>query len=306
MNFKDSSEFLEYLQKIWHVEKNLSKDAEQQKWRKDFMKISKDRGTKNELDVSKIAYKKNHYNEMVQSYMNELIPLLEKNQAEQIGNNITIGSVNSNVINAVCTTDKNGNYAVVMNSSLFTYLHKYGKISLAIPKPSIVTFCNRKEFKEITRDDLEEYLIELPQIYFKINEPKGPMIHLEEKYTMVHMKILEIAEKFAIGHELGHYFCGHLDNKQNTELFLNDLEKLKNNNHKIEFEADDFGFRLISDERNKNSLEVIKAGIYLLFQGLNSLNPYASESHPAPIERMNRLLDKIEPQKTTHNTVYIS
>ena len=304
MKFKDSSEFLEYLQRVWHVEKKPNDDAENRKWRAEFEKISKDRGTKNGLDVSKMTFKPNHYNEMVQSYVANLIPLLEKKQAEQIGKNITIGSVNSNVINAVCTTDSNGNYAVVMNSSLFTYLHKYGKILLAIPKPSIVTFCNRKDAKEITRIDLEEYLKELPKIYFNTNEPKGPMIHLEEKYTMVHMQILKIAEKFAIGHELGHYFCGHLDDNQNTELFLNDFEKLKNDNHKIEFEADDFGYQLVSDKRNKISLETIKAGIYLLFQGLNSLNPYASESHPAPIERMNRLLDKIEPKKTTHNTVY--
>lgn len=304
MNFKDSSEFLEYLQKVWHSEKKISNDAEQKKWREDFTKISSDRGAKNGLDTSKIVHKRNHYDEMVQSYVKELVLLLEENHAKQIGKIITVGSVNSNSINAVCTTDTNGNYAVVINSSLFTYLHKYGKILLAIQNPTIVTFCNRKDYKEITKKDLEDYLIELPKIYFEVNEPKGPMIHLDDNHTMVHMKILEIAEKFAIGHELGHYFCGHLDNGENTELFLNDLEKLKNDNYKIEFEADDFGFDLISDIRNKNSSEIIKSGIYLLFQGLNSLNPYASESHPAPRARMKRLLDKLETRKTTHNNAY--
>ncbi|MFV1884639.1 MAG: hypothetical protein ACMZ7B_09140 [Balneola sp.] len=300
MKFKSSSEFLEYLQKKWHSEKNQIRNSEQNKWKKDFTKISKERGERNGVDSSNLEYKRNHYDEMISKYVNDLIPLLSKKQSSQIGKNISIGSVNSNNINAVCTTDGNGNYAVVVNSSIFKYLHKFGKILLALPNPSIITYCNRKNFKELTQNDLQKYLIELPKIYFAVNEPKGPMIHLKDEFTFVHIKILEIAEKFIIGHELGHYFCGHLDDKSNTEIYLNDLEKLKNNNHKIEFEADDFGLNLINDKRNKFKTELIELAIKLLFFGLDSLNPYASESHPASIERMERLLKKI---KTAHNNV---
>ena len=295
MTFTNSADFLSYLQTIWENDDATVFDDEQEKWSEDFFQISKDRLTS--IDPTKVSpgHQKNHYDELIRSYVNELGKGLTENQKVHLESKISIGSVNTNDINAVCTTDKNGNYAVVVNSSLFTYLHKYGKLLTALSNPSSVIYCNRKPHTELTKDDILEYIDILPKIYFEMDKVMGPMIHLNEQNTIVHMLILEMAEKFIIGHELGHYFKGHLDNSLNTELFLNQFEKLKNNNHTLEFEADDFGLELLQKSQDNSRPDefnqmLINGGISLAFNGLNSLNPFASETHPAPIDRMNRLL----------------
>ena len=281
---------------IWHRDKSELETSEQLKWKNDFSEISKQRASNAGIDESVLNYNRNHYDTLVNKYVEDLKNLLDDEQAPEIGKNISIGSVNSNDINAVCTTDLNGNYAVIINSSIFTYLHKYGKLLIAATNPSVVEYCNRKSVKELSKKDILDYLIELPHIYFAVNEPKGPMIQLTEEYTYVHMRILEIAEKFILGHELGHYFKGHLSSNQFTELFLSNFRKLKNDNHLIEFEADGFAYDLIIKEKSYYEPTLILSAISLLFQGLNSLNPYASETHPAPIERMTRLIKRLDPE----------
>jgi hypothetical protein len=221
----------------------------------------------------------------------------------KLGHDISIGSVNTTKINAVCTTDTRGHYAIVINSSLFTYLHKYGKLLSAVSNPSIVTYCNRKSPETLTREDIMGYINELPQIYFVMNQVMGPMIHLNNEAQTIHMLILEIAEKFILGHELGHYFRGHLDNNANTELFLGEFQKLKNNNHDLEFEADDFGYELVKNWIAGSKPELLQeaflySGVSLVFTGLNSLNPYASETHPAPMDRLKRLFKNMELAKS--------
>lgn len=293
MKFKNSNEFLEYLQKVLHVDKPELETAEQIKWKNDFSEISIKRASIAGMEESVLDYKRNHYDNLINKYVEDLKNLLGDEKASEIGKNISIGSVNSNNINAVCTTDMNGNYAIVVASSIFTYLHKYGKLLIAATNPSLVVYCNRMSVKGLTQKDILSYLEELPKIYFAVNEPKGPMIQLADQSTYVHMRILEVAEKFILSHELGHYFKGHLNKNKFTELFLDDFIKLKNDVHIIEFEADDFAYNLITKEKSGYEPSLILSAISLLFQGMNSLNPYASESHPAPIERMTRLIKRV-------------
>jgi hypothetical protein len=294
MKFSNSREFLKYLQDLWT---NDNPPYTEPTTNKEFINIVRERFKEHPL--GSVLYRKNHFDELIDSYVGELAIHLPEPYKELMKEKIAIGSVNTNLINAVCTRDKNGNHAIIINSSLWGYLHKYGKMMAALENPSYVIYCNRKPALSLTVEDIHAFLEEIFSNFFKTNFVQGALIHLNDKINHKHHQRLEAAEKFIIGHELGHYFNRHLDNTSNTELYLNNFQKLKNTNHNLENEADDFGFDLMlrwaaDPEHAFYRKKALPAGIELLFRALDSLNPLATETHPAPLERMDRLLVRLK------------
>ena len=206
---------------------------------------------------------------------------------------LDIGSVNARIIKG-----SENIYAVVVHSGLMLLLHKIFKFSLAGLDPSEVTHCNRKPVAELTRQDCLEYMHEVVSNCRTYGAPYGPLMHLSMEATATHGANLHVAELFILGHEIGHFLNGDLEECPRFRTVGDQVtvqEYVENEDHAKEFAADARGFEILRRAETIQSffseLALIPP-IVLLFNTFYMLAGGASSSHPDPLERSVRLVER--------------
>lgn len=111
--------------------------------------------------------------------------------------------------------------------------------------------------------------------------------------ALIHAHLIRACEWFVIGHEFGHSVLGHESYSTNTEL-----------NHKMEYEADEYGARLLfellargidSQGESDQSTECYGLLAPALVLGSFSI-PQTDETsfHPAPLDRMMTFIENYQ------------
>src|SRR5262249_11668487 len=139
--------------------------------------------------------------------------------------------------------------------------------------------------------------IELVEIYRRHGAPYGPMIKLSDRASAEHSFLLNLAERFILCHELGHYLNGDLSDQSSYSALPNDIEGQRyqeNRDHEIEYGADITGFNLYlrsleSKGLNPSSIELIKP-ILASFNLFFAISGGPSLSHPHPYDRVRKIV----------------
>lgn len=221
---------------------------------------------------------------------------MDKEELEHVRNNIAFGRIENSNCNAMCVKSHDGKYAVLIYDGLMNLLHKHGKLLFAAQDPDKVTFCNRGNPKKLNRKQYLQFAKELIENYKKYGTPVGAMIKLEYELMVPHSISLALQELFVLCHELGHFFNGDLEKKQNfytlTQYNWDVFDD--NKDHSMEFKADLTGFSIFEKAVVVRFPELprkfLLAHLSILFDTLALLNAKGSKSHPAPIDRMMNII----------------
>jgi hypothetical protein len=216
---------------------------------------------------------------------------------DRVLRSVAIGVLDIGSINARIIKGSEDIYAIVVHGGLMLLLHKIFKFSLAGLDPSAVTHCNRKPATELTRQDCLEYMHEVVNNCRTYGAPYGPLMHLSMEATATHGANLHVAELFILGHEIGHFLNGDLDECPRFKTVSDRItveEYVEDEDHAKEFAADARGFEILRQAETIqsffNELALIPP-IVLLFNTFYMLAGGASSSHPDPLERSVRLVE---------------
>lgn len=280
-----SDEFLSYLQQTYKNEIAENEHAPQE-----LEQIIKNRFQKNDLEFSRDLEK------VVIMLRDEIMLSLSPLYLEKIKNKLSIGYLQSGIINAVCTKHRHQEvYAILLNQGLLMYLNKIVKFSIAGFFTESVIYCNRMDKNQLNKSILISYMIEVAENYKKYGAPYGPIIQLDDENIKTQSHYLHIQELFILCHELAHYFNGDLDDDNNLRQFLNfaDVDELvENKNHSMEFAADEKGYELLLLILKNAPSEKILPPLVVLFNSFYFLNSEASDKHPDPLSRVINIIKK--------------
>jgi hypothetical protein len=212
-----------------------------------------------------------------------------------VATSCAIGPLDDSSVNARCFRSAEGHYAIVLHHGLMNILHKHSKLLTAAVNPSSVVYCNRKDPAELTSQELVSWAQELGSIYRTIGETKGAMVKLDRQASVIATTTLTMGEAFVLGHEIGHFVAGHLEN---DSRFVPDqrfpwLEFFAENPmHQDEFEADRHGFEAMRDHIESISKPMLLGALVSTFATLSLIGAGAtSESHPSAMDRIHQLVE---------------
>ncbi|MER9295703.1 hypothetical protein NKI38_04250 [Mesorhizobium sp. M0621] len=214
-----------------------------------------------------------------------------------VDGHIAAGVLEHGQANAFIARSPNGKLAILFSSGLAMFLHKYIKLVCASVDPRQIVYCNRKDYKEITRDDTGQYIGEMIE-HFKIYSiPRGPFVKLSEKETLRASGILNFAETFILCHELGHFFNGDLDGGSHFTALPAGISGEKfdeNKDHEMEYRADSVGYGIYLETINKISPgispQAALSPVMLMFDLFYQLAGGESSTHPHPHDRVVRIV----------------
>ncbi len=232
--------------------------------------------------------------------------MIPRTSREWANKYLAVGLAEHMSVNATCVRSTEGFYAIVVHSGLITLFNKVSKLLAAMTDPASVVYCNREYSSELTREKLLEWYMEVTQHYRETRLPLGPQILLHGDPDGRHAFQLAYWERFIFCHELGHVFCGHLEKPENwtRDSEFGALERYEgSNSHKLEHEADVFGYLLLRhlfmSERKPNHIPsgemdmVLLEPVTTLFDLMYLLGGTASASHPDSITRLLTLVNAI-------------
>jgi hypothetical protein len=237
------------------------------------------------------------------SYRN-VLKGLSPHRRQLVECSIAAGVMEHGECNAFIARSPEGKFAILFSSGLAMFMHKYIKLVCAMIAPNAVTYCNRKDTHNLTREDCQTYLDEMISYFATHLEPRGPFIKLAEREASKASWMLTMAETFILCHELGHFFNGDLDDvTRYSALPLGAVggRYEENRDHEIEFRADSVGYEIylaaIVAMGMKVQPEVALSPIMLMFDLLFKLSGGASSSHPHPHHRVVRIVrDHFSPE----------
>lgn len=285
-NFDSPQKFLEYLQHVYARKYHTATpDIE-------FKRRTNEEAKEQGLDL-KVFGPYGYLERIVEELKGELFGSIDTHLASRINQEMALGLLPNGEANAFIARSRNRHYALLFNSGLMIFLHKYLKLIRASLNPADVVYCNRKEATQVTRDDIKTYVFDLIDIYKAAVAPYGPMVKLSRQATAEHSLLLHLSELFTICHELGHYLNGDLEHDSWFSVLpgLHEAEKFEENqDHEMEYAADATGYGLYLKAIKKQGLdpktyEVIipVIGLFNLFYALAG---GASSTHPHPYDRI--------------------
>ena len=248
-----------------------------------------------------------HIEKLLKNLLDVLIPSLVTNTSEHIA----FGVVNLPTMNAACMRSHDGKYAIVLNRGLFAMVSKLSKLYCALSKIEAVKYCSRKNLSDLSKQDIESYIVEIIENYKKYHVPYGVQIVLNNEFLLTQGSelllfrglFISMIELFIMGHELGHYINGDLEKDYSPTTLegcgIEILQKTVERNLDIEYKADRFGYFLTA-----NALKNIYAGmlsqeyihgllvsnIGILFDLFHSFYK-ESRTHPKPRKRILSIIE---------------
>ncbi len=236
---------------------------------------------------------------LIQGYWDD-IEMLDAKEVKIIKEKIAIGNAKIDSVRARLVKDGNF-YVIIFDFGLYIYLNKNLKLLYASQQPEDVIYCNRLEKDQFSKSIFREYRDELCQIYKGARRVMGAMILLKPEVTLVGFQLYFI-ELFILCHELGHFFNGDLEDKNQTIPLSDnsDSQVLRDEySQKKEFDADIKGFHLVlrilikKNESGKSFIhpQLILNTLIINFNILAELAPKESSTHPYPLNRLLHIID---------------
>lgn len=177
--------------------------------------------------------------DLAASIYEDLIALTPQSMRDFCAKHVRMRAVPSFRIEGAVYRSRRGSYCVILTIAMMTFLHKVKKFLIAHSDPSMVVYCNRDVPITIaTLRAMREEVIE----NFRANDPRGPVIFLDERGSEASGMLLRVQEAFIVGHEIGHLVADfrlrELLNRSLNASFGSDA-------HRSEYMADMIGFALV-------------------------------------------------------------
>lgn len=212
-------------------------------------------------------------------------PLLKVMTADQqkLCNNLHVALFPTYSVDAMLTFTPKGDRLVLIHRAMSHYLAR-----LLVPFAKVL--CG----STLTRSDQESLLLELCQQWNgeRIADPAMPTSNAE---ALVHAYLLQASEQFIVGHEFSHAIKQH-----------SAYSSSRGDNHKMEYEADEQGARLLFNTmaRGVDSQTTATHGPSTECYGLlapaivlgsfSLVAPGASNTHPDPLDRMMTFIENYQ------------
>jgi hypothetical protein len=207
-----------------------------------------------------------------------------------------IGDLRHLAVNARCFKSPSGVYALVIYHGLMNLMHKYTKLVVAAHDPSQVIYCNRKDPGSLTTEELLDWADELGPNYLTYGATRGAMLKLSTRAMAAVSPIVHLAETFILGHEAGHYLGGHMeeDASFSADAYAPSLQVfVENGRHALEFEADIYGFEIMTACSPSAPPETVHAAVLGAFSMMGLIGgDAAAASHPASSQRYQRIAER--------------
>jgi hypothetical protein len=240
--------------------------------------------------------------ELVHGFYADLLAHAPKALQEFCADHVRVRGVPSFAIEGAVYFSGDGNYVVIVTTSLMTFLNKIKKFIFVERDPSVIEYCNRYPAEALTPELLRAMRDEIVT-NFREGEPRGPLLMLNYDRAAAVNVMLNIQETFIVAHEIGHLLSDFMLKgmlaKGLHESFGSDV-------HRSEYLADMFGFALVikrsiaelpppSDPELDRQIAIATemnriSSICEFFEILELAFPEATPSHPAPVDRAANIL----------------
>jgi hypothetical protein len=163
---------------------------------------------------------------------------------------LAIGALEHADFNARCFRSHDGWYAIVINYGLFIYLNTYFKLQAAIRDPKVVVYCDRGIVKSLKAADYHNYFDHFVNEYRLHGFSSGPKIKLDGGTSVIHGLLLLTGELLVLGHELGHFLNGDLENEdtlRRDDRLLNGRMLVQDSHREMEARADITGYGIVRE-----------------------------------------------------------
>jgi hypothetical protein len=236
------------------------------------------------------------YDRAAEAISDKVVAACKRLYDVDLANECALGPLMHPSVNARCFRNRQGVYALVIHHGLMALLHKYTKLVIAAHDPSQVVYCNRKDPRSLTKEDLLEWADELGVNYLLTDAARGAMVRVAGRSLSAVSTVVQLAETFVLGHEAGHYLGGHLESEANfvPDDEVSSLQVLaENDRHIDEFEADEFGFEIMQASFPRIPEAIVHTAIFGAFSMMALIGgDRDSESHPASGKRYKGLADR--------------
>ncbi|WP_339289548.1 hypothetical protein [Paenibacillus sp. FSL E2-0201] len=205
----------------------------------------------------------------------DILSLFTEEEVSELKKRVAIGLVNSGEHRARVERTK---YDVILiNYGMITFINQCTKYKIASNELEYIEFCDRKEPKTVTLDDINTFYNELIGNYRTHGVPFGPLILLAKEADFLRGDMLYVKELFIVSHELAHILLDH-----------------REQSHEVEYHADHLAYRITKDVLTKKRIWLNEKFMLLalkdLFQDMQHLRgAVESPTHPQPYGRLLQL-----------------
>ena len=280
-----------------HVQAEYSRPVQFDRSDKGFDRMTKEALRQHGATISDDNFFEFKFEPVMDDLTSTLMSALSPSELLKTRQLLAIGALESNEFNAMCIRSQDGWYAIVINYGLFMYLNMYFKLQAAFTNPKAVVYCNPGKVENLVSADYKRYFEHLVEQYQRYGAACGPKIKLNEGSTFTCGLQLLSAELFVLGHELGHFLNGDLEDEANLEPHpkLRDVRILvQDRDREIENQADITGYRLLKEglktrfpKIQHTELDNYVFGLVMnVMDALYFVTSDQGNSHPTSIERM--------------------
>jgi len=230
---------------------------------------------------------------------------LDYEESKKFKEQIALGILLSDDLSASIYKAHNGHIAIIYNHALIEVMKTHLSFMIAVNMPENVQYTSLGNVENISST---EYMTEHQAFLEDImNNGKPTQTIAKFKFSGIAKMILTYEmytfDFFIIGHELGHFFNGDLDDDNVFKTYTQEanFSKYTNNvSHRQEFIADIYGIKIckkifpkINFGFNFNlSIEHILKSTIDFFYLVSIINPTSTKSHPNPKDRASALIDE--------------
>jgi hypothetical protein len=229
----------------------------------------------------------------------EVLAILPEATRASFDERCAIGSLDHESINARCFRSANALYAIVIHHGFTIFMSKFVKMRLAYSYLDRIAYCSYTYPRTPTKDELRNWEARIFNLYLRTGHIAGPIISFDD--DIIHVQaggMMSFIDAFVLGHEIGHFACGHLDRDDafGPDPYFPHFEVLvENQNHEDEVQADGFGFEAMAAYMRKTFKKDPDRGmvfrlLFTLFSALNLMDGNSpSATHPTALTRLCRL-----------------
>jgi hypothetical protein len=215
---------------------------------------------------------------------------------KSIETSVSVGVMETGLVNAFIANGGGGCYAVIVNSGLMILLNKALKLWVGGARKGGIIYCNRKPAEELSNDNIHEMLHELFSIYKETGIPRGPMVKVSDECLGTYSMALHLAEAFVVCHELGHYLNGDLNSNFGLASlpWCDGVEYYKgDSNHEKEHNADITGYgllqRFVHEKHSSLDDNFLMFAIVTVMAMIGAISAEGSSTHPDAKDRVIRI-----------------
>jgi hypothetical protein len=242
------------------------------------------------------------FQEVIDDILDQFYSILNPDQVELFKSKCYFSTIDNREVNAFVKLSEDKRFcAILINSSLIKFLHRWGKLDFAILDPDSVLFCSGFTESKPTKEDLMKVRENVFNSVYKTKIPHIPFIILKnELINKAQLAQLSIQEKFVVFHEIAHIMNGDLTKQINNPDITSRINKAS---HCREYWADLVAFGLLlkleMTTYSKEIYELISThqrhlflyAIINLFKTITFFQEDVTYMHPHPINRMYLIIE---------------